>query len=495
MAVPGYETHLRKYNALKQTPSTTPEIKASHPILQRQIDEVKNTIVSGPPNGALTYTGDLTNVNFMSAVEKAVLPDYLWRPAYGRPRMVNVPEIRRLQDTPTPAMCINTIITEITSTPWEIQMRDEDATPNDAAIDEVTEKLQNPNRNKEDIKMLLRQMLRDVYGLDSGVIVKTYDLASFENADPTQKLLPLGRRNMLEFKAYDGGQFVKNPSIYGVLPDQQAYYQYSFSHTQSRGIPFGRDEVVWFECNPRTNQYYGISPMETLFDVIRYEVFGVRSGIDYYTRNKVPRGVISIIDGNTDHIKRFKEQLADRSMIKDPRNDEMRWVSSTTPIINADTKFTSFELTPDTMRTLETQQWYIKLVFAVFGVTPSELGFTDDSNRATDVVQSEVFRRKAILPMLDLIEFYFNREIIPEYGFEDVMFKFIRTDISQDLREQELWSGYLTNGQRTVNEWRKEKKLEPVSWGDEPYSGSSFGLDSQFGDMPLEEDAVGEDDE
>jgi len=215
--------------------------------------------------------------------------------------------------------------------------------------------------------------------------------------------------------------------------------------------------------------------MQVAFDVIRYEVFGVTSGIDLFTRNNVPKGVISIIDANPEHVREFQGRMEDRVTIQDPVSNELRWNSSNMPVINSDIKFTPLQIPPETMRLLESQQWYIKLIFACFGVTPSEAGFTDDSNRATDIVQSEVFRRKAILPMMDTLEFFINNEIIPEFGWDDVKFQFVRRDIQEDLREQTLSSERLEQGLITINEWRQVEGLDPVSWGNEPLQSSGFG--------------------
>ena len=44
----------------------------------------------------------------------------------------------------------------------------------------------------------------------------------------------------------------------------------------------------------------------------------------------------------------------------------------------------------------------------MFGLTPSELGITEDVNRATATTQAELTKRKGIRPMLGLIERYFN---------------------------------------------------------------------------------------
>jgi len=223
-------------------------LKATDPFMRRRIDSAVGQITTplgSVANESLTFSGDAAvGININNAVEKAYIPEYLFRPLFGRPRNINIPEIRRLAKTPTPHICIKTIVDEVTSVDWEIVMKDKEASINDTAIDEVTLRIQNPNRNKEDFRMIMKKWIRDILETDSAVGIKIFDKASFEDGDPLNKLLPVGRRNMLEFYAFDGGTFTKAPNEHGILPDQRAYYQFS-PHRQSAPIPFARDELVW----------------------------------------------------------------------------------------------------------------------------------------------------------------------------------------------------------------------------------------------------------
>ena len=90
--------------------------------------------------------------------------------------------------------------------------------------------------------------------------------------------------------------------------------------------------------------------------------------------------------------------------------------------------------------------------------------------------------RKAIMPNLDVLEYFINRELLPEFGYEDLYFEFVREDIQTEIREQKLYESYLKNGQITINEWRSSHgDLDPVSWGDEPFRGGGFGGGGLFG--------------
>ena len=469
-----YSRDVAKFNTI----STKAAVTDTNRVYQRQLQQASSAMqFAAVGDDSENIQGDIGSVEFSNVIVKPFIPEWLYRPLYGRPRSLNIPEVRRLARSHIAATCIKTIVDQVASVPWHIRMLDPEAAPNDAAIKEVEDRLANPNRNKEDFTIILKKLMRDILEVDAGVLNKVYTRDSYEGANPYNKLLPIGRRKMVEFYCFDGGTFTINPTPHGILPDVNAYFQYNF-HQQSMPVPFGRDEIIYMMGNPQTNKIYGISPMEMCFDVIRYIVFGVTSGIDHFTRNEIPPGILSVLDADTDHINEFQARLADKVVIKDPQTEESRWVSSKVPVTNQEVKFTPLSLTPEVMKLLESQQWYTKLILASFGVTPSEIGWTEDSNRATEISQNEVFKRKTVMPALDMLEYYVNMELMPEYGFDDLYFEFIKKDLQYDLREQKLWESRLKNGQVTVNEWRESQgDLDPVDWGDEPYKGggNDFG--------------------
>jgi len=94
------------------------------------------------------------------------------------------------------------------------------------------------------------------------------------------------------------------------------------------------------------------------------------------------------------------------------------------------------------------------------------MGFTEDSNRATGQTQSSVFKRKAIKPLLKLLEYHINSQIMPEFfptgnkgpdgmyeipDFGDVPLQFCFDDYDltedknkHDILEQEIRMGVKT---------------------------------------------------
>ena len=121
---------------------------------------------------------------------KAYIPNFLYKPPYGYPRMVDIPRLRDLGKTPYVFMVTTTIIDEVCSVPWDVVPKENDEPDEDnmgeepkdksqilTHIKEVKELFNNPNGNEESFEFILRQVLRDILELDSGVIVKVFDKA------------------------------------------------------------------------------------------------------------------------------------------------------------------------------------------------------------------------------------------------------------------------------------------------------------------------------
>ena len=423
---------------------------------------------------------------------KAYIPQFMYRPLFGYPRDTDTVLLRKLGANAYIHSIISTIQYQVSTCPWDIQVKTglED-------LDEVTsgrleEKkkliknfLRNPNGNEESFEHILRMIIRDILELDSGVIVKVYN-----------------RKGQLsEIYARDGASFLKNPDLYGRIgiraeyipwhmwiPDQAAglystkmisadkqtvqavaekaaYWQYSWSYG-SIPVPFGKREIMWFEAFPRTENIYGRSPLEVLGDVLYILLYGTAQNLDMYLNNNIPEGVISLIGAEQPHINAFKAQFRNNFTERDVFNNvRKKWYSY--PVTNQKIEFTPFMLNNAHLDVLQQQPWFWKLALACFGVTPSEMGFTEDSNKATEIAQQAVSKRRAIAPLLKLIEYVMTSQLIEtDFDAPELEFKFDDYDISLDLQRHDLYEKQLRLNLATVNEIREKEGKPPLKDGD-----------------------------
>ncbi len=418
-------------------------------------------------------------------LHKAYIPRFLYKPPFGYPRFVDLTTIRRLAASPYVEMCISTIVDEICAVPWDIVAK-EGKDPESAKehIKHVKSFYDNPNTNKESFEEIRRKYVRDILEVDSGVLNKIFNQSG----------------EMVEMVARDGSCFTKNPDIYGMMTDRDdliieqgiapsgqtpasamgdpgfitaadareraAYFQYGWI-ASARPVPFGKKEIVWFERNPRTDNLYGRSPVQVLAETIQTLIYAIEHNLEYFSDNQIPRGIIGLENSNTDEVKAFKDQWKENQRVRDSAGN-WRKKFHNIPVTNRTPVFTRLELSNAELELLEGQKWWAKLVWACFGVTATELGYTEDAKgMANQIVQSNVFRKRAINPLLRQEEYKHNREIISEFEYDDVEFKFLMFDVEEETKKAGLYKIQLDAGYKTINEIRNEEGLEEVEDGDE----------------------------
>jgi phage portal protein BeeE len=395
---------------------------------------------------------------------KAILPEFLYKPPFGYPLNKNVVELRRLARSPSIAMIVNTIIDEIARLDWEIEdeLNDEVIVP-DEVIEKTKNFFENPNENDESFEALIRKVLRDILELDAGVLIKVRNF----------------KDDFLYLMAYDAGTFNKSPDRHGVLPEFYAYYQYGWL-TGARPIPFNRNEVVYFMRNPRTDSIYGLSPVEILQDVARMLIYGIDSNLDYFVNNQVPKGVLKMIGATHQDIINFQNAWSQKMKNQDASGNWKRDFHKM-PVMNQEGEFIRVGFSNVELELLEQQKWFSKLCLACFGVTPSEVGLTEDSNKATELAQSSVFKRKAITPIVRLLEYKLNMQVINDLPWikgkyeNKVKFVFNKYDLGEELSKRQILWGDINSRLRTVNECREEINYDEIEGGNE-FEKNVFGF-------------------
>lgn len=445
----------------------------------------------------------------MRPIDRAIIPDFLFSPMFGRPRLIDINTTRQLAKSAYVDSVTDTIITQISSVNWEIVPNEgyENLQGINELCKDITKFIEDPNSTDETFRELLRKGFLDTLEIDAQVWVKVFSRDSYRNLKPTYRvavpdscgnrfnvvmsgrLKQLGARNMVELRVYDGSTFAKNPDIHGNLPEQCAYWQYQNTNL---GIPisFNRDEIMYITSTPSSYSVYGRSKVDLLSELLTALISGESTYKELFTNNLIPPGILTFLGAHKSEIEAFQEKLKYKFLKYDSKNGFMRRVFYSLPIFNREAKYTPINITPSDIQYLESQKWFTQLVWMVFGTTPDMMGFTENSNKSTGVTQSRTFKQKSVLPRLNLFEENFNQTIMPEFGYDLkiingrkiiiplCVFKFRLFDLDMEIEKQKLIADQLKNGQITINEWREKNNKKPVSWGDEPFrqiSQNSFG--------------------
>ena len=449
---------------------------------------------------------------------KAYIPNFFYKPPFGYPRYKDLNYFRILASSVYVDMCETAIIDEVCSVPWEIVAEDDagnEVLGKEKELEIVQKFFKNPNTNPgESWNIIIRMMLPDLLEINSGILVKVFNAFG----------------EMVEIVARNGSAFTKNPDVYGMYTNRAdiilmkdiydanaqellqgnpfnpylsifdsmtseeakqegAYFQYGFN-TGARPVPFGKREIVWIEKKVRTDDLYGRSAMEVLAKTVQTLVYAVEHNLEYFSDNSIPPGILGLEGMSTDDMKAFAQQWTESQKKSDELGQwKKAWHKLAT--VNKMPKFERLGFTNQELQVIEQQKWWSKLVWAAFGMTATEMGFTEEAKgSANQIVQSSIAKKRIIYPILRLLEYYINTEIIPEFGFEGIRYKYKIFDVDEETKKWTLYKMQTESDMKTINEVRNAEGLDPVEWGDKnagersPQLGTNINITD-----PLQSDA------
>ncbi len=480
--------------------------------------------------------------NVVSAMEqsregmpKALIPNFFYKAPFGYPRYENLFYQRQLAASVYVDMVETAIIDEVTSIPWTVVAEDRDGNEvpgKEAEVEKIKDFFENPNTNAESWETIVRMMLPDLLELNSGIFVKIFNAFG----------------EMVEIVARDGAAFTKNPDPYGmythraeliliknllypseesamnsmamnniftpstassfqqqIIPtnnipfnqnyltsgqaiDEAAYFQYGVN-SAARPVPFGKREIVWVEKKVRTDNLYGRSAMAVLTKTVQTLIYAVEHNLEYFSDNSIPPGVLGFEGLSTEDLKAFAMQWNESQKKAD---DFGQWKKSfhKLAMVNRKPTFERLGFTNQELQVIEQQKWWSKLVWACFGLTATELGFTEDAKgSANQIVQSSIAKKRIIYPILRILEYCINTQIIPEFGFEGIRYKYKIFDVEDESKKWELYKLQTESKLKSINEIRNTEGLDDVEWGDNADSFSQApGNNFNFTD-PRQSDA------
>lgn len=402
----------------------------------------------------------------------------IWfRAGQGVPRYEDLMTCRLLERSHTVSIPLDTVIRQVTSTPFAIvPVVDKPTSAHETACECIEAILDGRfNRNLESFDSLCTKWVNDIECIDAGVL----------------ELVPDEDGWLAEIYARDGATFTKNPDEHGCLPlpgdDTPAYYQVGttgyapnatgvaelwnsadsmryLSYIPSVSVPFSRDQLVWTEENPSTAAPYGFGRVQKVQRIVEVLANQDISNLKYFPQNEIPEGLMNIAELNQSELERFRAYW----------DKEVKGRPHKLPITTAKgVQYIPFRASPRELEFLESQRWYHQLVWMTFGVTQNEVGDLADVNRNTAEQQSITVWRKTTLPLLGLLAKEINRKILPfiaEFWDVDgeVEFRWLSENPVAVEAERRRQSDDLRIGAKTINQVNVERGDPEVPWGGLP---------------------------
>jgi len=408
----------------------------------------------------------------------------------GIPRFEDLLSLRVLERSPTLSLPLNTVRNQVTSPDWGVRPTvDDPTTAHNEAADELEEFFAgNFNQNGQSFENLLKLLVTDLLSPDTG----TLELVPTESAvfdDDTHALA--------EIYHLDGITMSKELDQHGIIPEppNAAYYQFAprsalgyrdwddvldalgsqrtssilraYGRQQHEPIPFTRDQVVWIERNPQTATNYGFGKVQQCRYWAEILLNVDLSNNTYFSENEIPQGVMAIQSGSETELRRNRQYMRDTirgetdhvAPMFDATPEQIDWI----PI----------QGTPEELQFLDSQQWYHKLVWFIFGLNQGEIGDFESGNRSMGDYHARQVYRQTTKPLIDDIVATLNDDVLPTtepYWRVDGELEFY-ADLEHEMMEaleRERQQEDLQQGLTTPNEVRQQRGKEDVPWGDMP---------------------------
>lgn len=329
------------------------------------------------------------------------------------------------------SMCINHRIDDVRSLNWTVRAADWAETDDPQALAAARKALKRPD-GVNPFRSWLAMFLGDILRYDAGALYRRRDF--------------IGRVCALE--VVSGITIAPVLDYYGRRPaaPAPAYVQYV------NGMPWmwlTADDLIYVPFRPQTDSPYGQAPLETVLLTANTHMRFQKHYLDWFTEGNIPEGFATAPQDITtpEQLAKWQEYWSAMNTGDTTAKHQLRMIPHGTTL----------EFPKEQDFNPEFPLHLMRVVCAAFHVTPNDLGFTEDVNRATGDTQVDVQFRIGTLPLVRHIE-----DILTDYLQEDlglpVVFEF---DTGQETEDRVATAQadqiYIQNGVISVDEVRERE--------------------------------------
>lgn len=363
-----------------------------------------------------------------------------------KPTNVSFETLRNFSKTLSIAgVCKMKIKNKVAQVPWDIVAVDK-YKAQDSHRDYVLDLLKRPNRNKTSWHSFMDMVYNDIFDIDAGVIVKNRN----------------SRGEVVELWYRDGA------TIRPLYDDTGISYGYIQVNDVGDTIAkFTNDDLIYLMLNPQGAgpwYGYGLAPLEDVLMAATALMLADQYNSSYFNSAAIPQAIINLgPDVTQEDVEGFKD-----SWISQLKGINAKWASPIGSFPDLDVKM--LRQSNSDMEYDKYTKWLSMIVIARYGLTPHDVGWEEDVNRATASESGKVSNSMGVLPVLRTTEEFVNREIIDDLGFGgELEFKFLNVDADDSKTQAENAARLIPIGGMTVNKIREQQGEEPIVGGERPF--------------------------
>jgi hypothetical protein len=331
-------------------------------------------------------------------------------------------------------LVIETRKDQIASFEWEIVPIDRKATPDEAAIKRVSDFFAYPDR-EHSWDQWLRMQVEDLLVIDAVAVyprgTRGGDLYGFELVDGAT----------LKRLIDDGG---RTP-----VPPNPAYQQIL------KGIPasdYTSDQLIYTMRNPRTNRFYGYSPVEQVITTVNIALRRQMTQLAFYTEGNVPEALAQMPPTWT------AKQISDFQIYWDSIMEgnaaakrKMRFIPSLDKIV----------FPKDAVLKDEMDEWLARIVCFAFSITPSAL--IKQVNRASGEQMSDTAKEEGLIPLLRFLATHMTRLVQRHLNEPGLKFQFKIVNKVDPIGQATIHGVYVDKQVLTPDEVREDLGKEKMT--------------------------------
>lgn len=370
----------------------------------------------------------------------------IWTPrsGYGTP----FAQLRTLADVcPEVRICIETRKDQLTSLEWGIAPKNA-AARQQASDSNVAQAVANvrafflkPDKRRS-FTDWLRMAIEEVLVIDALSIFQRRtrggDLYALEITDGTTWKVQLG----------DNGDVPLPPAV--------AYRQIIYGRPIDGG-DCTVDDLLYRPRTVRTHTPYGLSATESVLLTVNAALQRQVWNLNYYTEGTMPEGVLGVPESWT------AQQIQDYQTWWDAMLAGDLAARRRIKFIPGDAKNYQPIRQPDWSATWD--EWLLKIIAAAFAVPPSELGFTNDVNRASAEQQEGVAYRRGVRPLASYFKNIFDEIIAGPLGHPEIEWTWSGGETEDRLKQARIDDIYVRVGKVSVDELRARDGQPMIGMG------------------------------
>ena len=372
--------------------------------------------------------------------------------------------------SPDVRACVDSIVRRIATWDWVIRPtvdprdKEEFARVN-ALCQEMTNFLSVPSLDGITWQETMTAMVTDLLVYDAGVLELVND----------------SQGNLAEITTWLGSECFPIVNKYGQLE----HYDQESEDGSTPIVQLSKETICYFQLFKNNRSTLGLPIIESIINECVGAILADEHAMLALDADEIPPGLLVLGGVAGPAAERAR---ADLQSMKG-KDHKIRVITSPQPQ-GIEAKWIELRHTPKDLELRLVVDQMRRIIWRVFGVTPTELGVTDGMPRAAAQVQMDVASSHLITPLLELLQARVNAQIMPRLIEDTSLVKFtfdraLPQSANERLDTARRAEVLMRNGALTINEVRSEMGYLPVKGGDTPY------LTTSLGPMPLDKISEG----